>query len=226
VDGDHNNFAPRVGFAYQWKPKWVFRGGWGIFYGGRDQNQQVTAFAENNPNTPAVLSQNITAAGTVAPPITLGSPVEVSASPASLDAFTPERPLARTMRSQAFHDARFPMVQQVNFSIQFQPYDSWLIATSFSGTYGRDLASNFININQVPWEYALDGRNKQEFRPVSNVNGVVIPVFSKATNNYNAFNVRVEKRFSHGLNFLVNYSIQKNLETNRRPYRCIRGLCR
>ncbi len=213
VDGDHNNWAPRAGFAYTLSPKWVIRGGYGIFFGNRDQNQQITAFGENNPNTPAVISPLITASETVAPPITIGSPIEVSASPASLDGFTPENPLSRTVRTQGFHDARFPMVHQANFSVQFQPIESWLIAASYSGTYGRDLSSNFININQVPWEYALDGRNTQEFRPVNQVNGVVIPIFSKATNNYNAFNLRVEKRFSHGLSFLANYSIQKNIET-------------
>jgi hypothetical protein len=213
VDGDHNNWAPRVGFAYTWTNKWVVRGGYGFFYGNRDQNQQITAFGENNPNTPAVISPNITADGTVAPPITIGTPIEVSASPASLDGFTPQNPLSRTVRSQGFHDARFPMVQQANLSIQFQPLDTWLIAASYSGTFGRDLATNFINQNQVPWEYAMDGRNKQEFRPVNRINGVVLPIFSTGKNYYHAFNLRLEKRFSHGLSFLANYSIQKNIET-------------
>ncbi len=211
VDADHNNFAPRVGFAYQMTPKFVIRGGYGIFYGGRDQNQEITQIAGNNPNIPAIFSPNITADGTVSPPITIGSEVRAGANPASLDAFTPENPLARTTRTAAFHESDFPYVHQMNFSLQFQPYDTWLVATSFSGTYGRDLASAFININQVPWEFALDGRNKQEFRPVNQINGVVIPVFSNARNNYNAFNFKVEKRYSHGLSFLLNYSIQKNI---------------
>jgi outer membrane receptor protein involved in Fe transport len=50
VDGDHNNFAPRIGFAWQALPKLVVRGGYGIFYGERDQNQQVTQFSGNLPN--------------------------------------------------------------------------------------------------------------------------------------------------------------------------------
>src|SRR5262249_14562975 len=35
-----------------------------------------------------------------------------------------------------------------------------------------------------------------------------------ANNKYHAFNLRVDKRFSHGFNFLANYTISKNLETN------------
>ena len=212
VDGDHNNIGPRVGLAYQWKPKWVFRGGYGIFYGLRDQNQQVTQFAGNNPNTPSIVSPNVSASLTVTPPYNIGTPVAVNPDSSSLSSFTADKPLARTIRSQGLHDARFPRLQQVNFSIQFQPHELWVIETSFSGAYGSDLASIFVNVNQVPFEYALDGRAIQRLRPWPNVNGTVIPSFSTATNNYNAFNVRLEKRFSYGLSFLMNYTIQKNLE--------------
>jgi hypothetical protein len=126
-----------------------------------------------------------------------------------LSAFTIDKPLARAIRSQGLHDARFPELKQVNFSVQFQPRDSWLIETSFSGAYGSDLASIFVNMNQVPFEYALDGRAVQRLRPFPNVNGSVIPSFSNASNNYNAFNLRVEKRYSHGLNFLMNYTSRR-----------------
>src|SRR5207237_3327949 len=71
VDGDHNNFGPRAGFAYQATSKLVLRGGYGLFYGERDQNQQVTQFSGNPPNVPVVSSPTITAANTVAPPYTL-----------------------------------------------------------------------------------------------------------------------------------------------------------
>ena len=67
-------------------------------------------------------------------------------------------------------------------------------------------------MNQVPFAYALDGRNVQRLRPYPMVNGTVIPTFSKAKSNYNAFNLRVEKRHRNGLNFLTNYTWQKNME--------------
>jgi hypothetical protein len=212
VDPDHNNIGPRVGFAYQLRRRWVLRGGYGIFYGLRDQNQEVTQIAGNNPNTPALIVPTVSAATTVAPPYTISTPVQAAPSVLTLDAFTADRPITRTIRSQGFHDARMPRLQQFNFSIQFQPAEAWLIETSYQGARGSDLASIFINRNQVPFEYALDGRNTQRNRPYPMVNGAVIPTFSIATSNYNAFNVRVEKRYSYGLNFLANYTIQKNLE--------------
>ncbi|MBK5293099.1 MAG: TonB-dependent receptor [Acidobacteriia bacterium] len=212
VDADHNNIGPRIGFAYQLKRKWVLRGGYGIFYGLRDQNQEVTQIAGNNPNTPALIAPVVTASATVAPPYTINTPVQAGPSQATLDGFTAQSPLTRTIRSQGFHDARFPMLHQYSFSIQFQPRESLLIETSYQGALGRDLATLFINVNQVPFEYALDGRNIQSRRPYPMVNGTVIPSFSKAKSNYNAFNLRVEQRYNSGLSFLLNYTIQKNLE--------------
>src|SRR2546429_4170664 len=59
-----NNFAPRVGFAYQVNPKLVVRGGWGMFYNGFENRgyspnigenypfQFQFNFPEPNPNTP------------------------------------------------------------------------------------------------------------------------------------------------------------------------------
>jgi hypothetical protein len=212
VDGDHNNIGPRAGFAYQVSRRWVLRGGYGLFYGLRDQNQEVTQIAGNNPNTPALIAPVVSAPRTVAPPYTLNTPVQAGPSAATLDGFTAESPLTRTIRTQGFHDARFPLLHQYNFSIQFQPQESLLIETSYQGALGRDLASLFINRNQVPFEYALDGRNAQRFRPYPMVNGTVIPTFSTATSNYNAFNLRVEQRYRAGVSFLLNYTVQKNLE--------------
>ncbi len=212
VDGDHNNFGPRAGFAYQAGRRWVMRGGYGIFYGLRDQNQEVTQIAGNNPNTPALIAPVVNASRTVAPPYTINSPVLAGPTATTLEAYSAAAPLARTIRSQGFHDARFPMLDQYNFSIQFQPAEALLIETSYQGARGRDLATLFINVNQVPFEFALDGRNVQARRPYPMINGVVIPSFSKAKSNYNAFNLRVEKRHRNGLNFLANYTWQKNME--------------
>src|SRR5215475_1371428 len=105
-----------------------------------------------------------------------------------------------------------PMVHQYNFDVQYQLRDTLVIEASYSGLLGRDLSSMFINVNQLPFSAALAGHNKQADRPFPNINGTVIPVFANGSNNYNSMNIRVDKRFSKGFAFLVNYTIQKNLE--------------
>jgi hypothetical protein len=111
----------------------------------------------------------------VTPPYTINTPVQAGPTAITLEAYSAVSPLTRTIRSQGFHDARFPKLDQYNFSIQFQPAAALLIETSYQGARGRDLATLFINVNQVPFEFALDGRNVQARRPYPMVNGTVIP---------------------------------------------------
>jgi len=75
------------------------------------------------------------------------------------------------------------------------------------------LSSLFINENQIPFAQALTGANKQANRPYPNINGTVITTLSTASNDYNSANFRLEKRYSKGLVLLMNYTIQKNLES-------------
>ena len=126
VDGDHNNIGPRAGFAWQVSKKLVLRGGYGLFYGERDQNQQVTQFSGNLPNVPAVSLPSVSATQTVTPPFTINTPIKVVPTDPSLNSFTAANPFVGTIRSAGFHDSRDPMLHQFNFDIQFQyhTYDS------------------------------------------------------------------------------------------------------
>ena len=54
VHGDHRDWGPRAGLAYQISPKLVIRAGYGIFYAMRAQGQQATLFSENTPNIPTL----------------------------------------------------------------------------------------------------------------------------------------------------------------------------
>ena len=214
VDGDHNNIAPRAGFAFQWRPRIVIRGGYGMFYGLRDQNQETTQFSGNNPNTPTLSVPVVTAQNTVTPPMNIGTPIIAAPSDTTLSSFTPERPFVRTIRTQVFNGAKFPLLHQANLSVQFEPRANWLLEATFSMSRGRDLATAFLHGNQVPFSYALDGRNVQRFRPFPNVNGTIPTVDSTGTSSYHAASFKLEKRFASGLSFLVNYTVQKNMETN------------
>ncbi|HEY1950947.1 MAG TPA: TonB-dependent receptor [Bryobacteraceae bacterium] len=213
VNGDHNNFGPRAGFAFQATSKLVLRGGYGLFYGARDQNQQVTQFSGNLPNVPTVSLPNVSAAQTIAAPFTINTPIKVVPTDPSLASFTPTSPFVGTIRTAGFQDSNDPMLHQFNFDIQYQLTHTILLEASYSGAIGRDLSSLFINENQIPFAQALTGTNKQANRPFSYINGTVLTTFSNASNNYNSANFRLEKRYSKGLAMLVNYSIQKNLES-------------
>ncbi|HUQ90282.1 MAG TPA: TonB-dependent receptor [Bryobacteraceae bacterium] len=210
--GDHNNFSPRFGLAYQVNRKLVLRSGYGIFYGLRDQNDQTTLFAQNIPNVPTLAAPTITAAGTLTPPITVRSPIQLSPTDPTLSEFSAARPAAFTIQTISINNVPYPYLQQWNFSLQYELGGNWLVETSYSGAKGTKMSTR-NNIGQVPFEYALDGRNTQAFRGVPKVNGIQGVSAADANNRYHAFNVKVEKRFSRGFNLLANYTISKNLET-------------
>jgi Carboxypeptidase regulatory-like domain/TonB dependent receptor len=211
VQGDHNNVGPRIGFAYQLSPKLVVRSGYGIFYTERDQNQQVTQFSGNPPNVPTITLPTVSPTQTVSPPFTINTPFQVVPTNVSLSSFTPANPYVGSFRTQSFNNARDPMLHQWHFDLQYQATQTLLFEASYSGALGRDLATLFLNENQIPFSSALAGYTQQANRPFPNINGTVLAIFSTATSDYNAMNLKVEKRYSHGLSLLANYSWQKNL---------------
>jgi outer membrane receptor protein involved in Fe transport len=211
--GDHNNWAPRLGIAYQATPSLVIRTAYGIFYGLRDQNDQTTNFYGNIPNVPLTVNPLITASGTVSPPYTVNTPITLSPIDPKLSEYSAARPAAFTIQTIDFSNVPAPYVQQWNFTMQYQLGRSWLVEAAYAGAKGTKLGAR-TNLNQVPFEYALDGRNTQAFRRMPKINGTGGYSAGDANNKYHAFNLRVEKRFSAGFNFLANYTISKNLETN------------
>jgi hypothetical protein len=213
VQGDHNNWGPRFGAAYQVSSKLVVRGGYGVFYGLKDQNQQITQFSGNAPNIPTISLPNISATQTLSPPFTISTPIVALPAGTSLSSFTAANPIASSFRTQSFTDARNPMLMQYNLDFQYQLSRTVVLETSYSGAKGTDLATLFYDQNQIPFSQALAGLNKQANRPYPNINGQILTVFSTATSNYNAMNIKFEKRPSHGLSALANYTWQKNLET-------------
>jgi hypothetical protein len=213
VDGDHNNLAPRLGFAYSLSRKWTIRGGGGFFFSRREQNQGVTQIGSNIPNVPALVFPNITAGSTITPPVTIGSPIVVGPSDPALKGFTPQNPLAFTGRTPEFHNSPNPYVSQWNFSVQRELTQNLLVEVSYSGLKGTKLISR-RNLNQIPLDFALKGANLQANRPYPTLNGSAGVDAAIANNFYNALNVRVEKRYSMGLNFLMNYTWAKNIESN------------
>jgi outer membrane receptor protein involved in Fe transport len=213
VDGDHNNFAPRLGIAYQVTPKFIIRSGAGMFYARRDQNQQVTQFGGGIPNTPLVIFPNVSASATVTPPATINTPLQLGATDPNYSGFSAANPVSYLIRTADLHNNPNPYVFQWNWSMQRELFRDLLVEAAYSGEKGTKMVSR-INFNQIPIEAAMAGRTAQSDRPVPFVNNTIGYDAAISNNIYNALNLRVEKRMRHGLNFLFNYTWSKNLESN------------
>jgi hypothetical protein len=212
VDGFNKNFAPRFGFAYNASNRWTVRGGAGVFYGQRSPNQQTTVFGSNPPNAPAVFTPAVNATTTVTPPMTISTAIQVGPSTADLSPFTPANTLGLLIRTADFTNSRPAQIYQWNLGIQYQLAKDMVLEAAYAATRGTRLTTR-VNLNQISWERALAGFTTQADRLFPNVGNQVVMDSAMGNNHYHALNLRAEKRLSAGLNFLVNYTWSKNLES-------------
>jgi hypothetical protein len=214
VHGDHRDWGPRAGLAYQISPKLVIRSGYGIFYAMRAQGQQATLFSENTPNIPTLILPVITATGTVTPPYTISTPIATVPSVDSLAGFTAANPYNIQIKTQSLLHGLMPRLMQYNLDLQYQLTRTLLLEASYSGSKGDHFASGNIDENQIPFSAALNGNGKvtQAQKPFPNMGSNVLTLLSIATSNYNALNIKVQNQMSHGLEFLANYTWQKDLQ--------------
>jgi outer membrane receptor protein involved in Fe transport len=213
VNPDHNNFAPRLGFAYSATSKFTIRSGAGIFFSRKEQNQGVTQIGANIPNTPAVLFPVVSASATVAPPVTISTPLQVGQTDPDFKGVTAANPVSFNTRAPDFLNVPAPYIAQWNFSLQYALTQDLMMEVSYSGTKGTKLIAR-QNLNQIHLEDALAGRTAQADRPYPHINNTVGIDAAIANNIYNALNIRLEKRYRFGLAFLTNYTWSKNIESN------------
>ncbi len=213
VKGDHNNFAPRFGIAYSPFRKFTVRSGVGIFFARREQNQETTQFGGNIPNAPLLVFPSISASGTLTPPVNLSTPLVTSPSDATLSSFTPTRPLSTLIRTSDIANSANPYTAQWNFSLQFEALRDTVFELAYSGLAANRLVSR-VNLNQIPWDVAIAGRNQQIHRMFPNLSNAVGLDSATGRSTYHSLLFRVEKRMSNGINVLANYTWSKNMEIN------------
>lgn len=212
VEGFHKSFAPRFGFAASISNHWTVRGGAGVFYGQRSPNQQTTVFGSNPPNAPTVITPTVSANGTITPPMTISTPIQVGPTSADLSTFTPTNPLGLLIRTADFTNSRPAQIYQWNLGIQYQLAKDLVLEAAYAASRGTRLTLR-VNLNQIPWERAMAGFTTQADRLFPNVGNQVVMDSAMGNNDYHALNLRAEKRLGYGLNFLVNYTWSKNLES-------------
>jgi hypothetical protein len=89
------------------------------------------------------------------------------------------------------------MLQQYNLSVQYEVIRNLLVEASFAGSRGVHWVQR-VDLNQVPFSFALQGANTHANRPFPFLASSVGLDTANVSNWYNSANVRVEKRYSHG----------------------------
>ncbi len=240
INPDLNNFAPRIGLAYAISSKLVLRGGYGIFYGGQENGPFSNPSPGFNPpflssenfSTPcaapsansAQLDCSISAANNGGLPLNVLS--------AGFPAASLTDPNAPELYSLDPHLVT-PYTQQWHLGLEYQLPADTVLELSYAGSRGSKLFA-FYNGNQAVAVPGTDSLPTAPRRPANdaapgatgpctladggaNCNpalDVMIDTFrSNAFSNYNSLQVRLEKRYSRGLQFEVAYTFAHALDT-------------
>jgi hypothetical protein len=247
INPDLNNFAPRVGLAYQFSNKLVLRTGYGIFYGGQENGP----FSNPSPGfNPPFLSSEAFSTPCAAPFANPAGGMDCSISSAN-NGGLPLNVLSQGFPSASLSDPNAPELysldprlvtpytQQWHLGFEYQLPADTVFEVSYAGSRGLKLFA-FYNGNQaVPvlgtdslptaprrpaqnsdWPGAAgpcDLNPANNYADASNCNpalDVAIDTFrSNAFSNYDSLQVRLEKRYSHGLQYEAAYTFAHALDT-------------
>jgi hypothetical protein len=184
--------APRFGFAWAPKDKWVVRGGYGIFY------QLILG------NTPQGLHYTVPFSSTYT---IVGNGTTINTDNALVSGLVANVPAFSALS----YNMKNGMVQQFSLGFQHELPLGIVLDTSYVGTRGKhiDMAENFNT--PVPGPGAVQAR-----RP--NPTYAAITIFGPATSSeYDGLEVRLEKRLSKGLQILSSYTWARSFDNAGTP---------
>ena len=196
VHRDYNNFAPRVGLAYQLNPKTVVRSGFGVFF-GRDEVIGITRRLNSNP--PFVTSATYTgdqnkpafllATGFPANALTLsGGSTDVNSFPFNFST---------------------PYVIQWNFNAQRELPKGFVAQLSYTGSEAHKMFE-VVNVNQA-FPGTGDVNARRPYKGFSNIQYYAPLVNS----NYHALLGKLERRFTNGMSVLASYTYGHSIDDGR-----------
>ena len=199
INPDKNNFAPRLGLAYQLNSDTVLRTGYGRFYMLFERAGSEDQLALNLPN---LVQNNVTAANnnSTANNIRLRTGFNLSLNPASVD--------PRLVRLRAINpEAVMPSIDQWNLGVQRLLPGSLVVTADYVGTKGTHL-SVLRNLNQQLFNAAGVGTGVIPYPSL----GPIEYRDNGGNSNYHGGELTLEKRFSRGFSFRTAYTYSKSID--------------
>jgi hypothetical protein len=232
---DLNNFGPRVGFAYNAGLGMVVRAAYGILYAPSPVQAAGPSGAmgldgyRTTTNMTTTLDSGRTVYANLDNPFPNGYnlPVGSALSPLTL--------LGQSISESVFDAYVNPYIQEWNFNVQKKLPGSTVFEIAYVGNRGVHLVDGDVNINysQLPASYMQYGAKLTQSvpnpfygiitdptsplsqptiswgtlqRPFPQYNGISSFRKPQADSIYHAMTMRVDRRFSKGMTFLVSYT--------------------
>lgn len=228
INGDNqNNFAPRVGFAWQILPnstRLALRGGYGI-YSSTPTALSIFGDSRSVPWTILFVNPGI-------PPLSSSTfqnpfPFPFFPSPLTPDSALPQFVPFSTRQQflqNLFSDQHFRpgYVQEMSLNLQTALAANYLVEIGYVGSRGLHLARSLL-INQAGLASPSNPIRGLTADTVANVNqrvpygGLTATALNDTDSGgaswYNALQASLTKRFSSGLQFLASYTFSRALDT-------------
>jgi hypothetical protein len=200
LNNDLHTFAPRLGLAYDptGSGKLAIRAGYGWFYEAQDGNIDEALTGQQ----PFVNQVVITPPQSFTNPFA-GQPVF---NPNAIGSFSP--PVFYNGFSKNNVNG---LVQQWNFTVERQLPGSTLIRAGYVGSKGTHL--QILNdVNPGVYEPGATEANLNQRRPYGSNFSDIILMQSVGNSTYHAFQLTIEKRWSHSFSVLANYTWEKSID--------------
>ncbi|MGO8719934.1 MAG: carboxypeptidase regulatory-like domain-containing protein [Acidobacteriaceae bacterium] len=197
-DAYHDEWMPRLGFAWQIYPKIVLRGGYGItdYMEGTGSNLRLTQnapFLNQFSNSPLIPTTN-----------TPGVPLSVTTG------FTGTGAVAQTTYRAWAKNLRPTAVHQFNLTTQYLINNETTAQVGYVGEIGQRLvvpvAANQWATSGVP--------TSAPFYNLVGSNGSIVLTETEGVENYNAMQAVLHRQQANGLEFTLNYTWSKSMTNN------------
>ncbi|MDQ6676783.1 MAG: carboxypeptidase regulatory-like domain-containing protein [Acidobacteriota bacterium] len=208
--GSYNNFSPRAGFAYDLTGdgKTSIRGGAGIFYDAIQDGIFNNRFVDVTPFSPQFsLTQP---QGSFSNPLLGLTNPYPSPFPPPKDSAFPGPVLVITYDPSHGGKELTPVVYQWNMIVERQFRADWLARVAYVGTQSRHLLES-LELN--PAVYTPGSKLSTDARRAFQPYGSISQATQDINSGYNSLQLTLQKRYSHGLTVLANYTWSKSIDT-------------
>lgn len=203
VDSDFNNFAPRVGLAYQATSRLVVRSAFGMFYNGEESGPYSNPSPGFNP--PFFVSESFVGPCSL-PSYNAAQDCSVPGLSSVSQGFPANAltdPNTPTLFSIDPH-IRTPYTMQWHATVQYQASQNSLIEVAYVGSKGTKLYT-YLNANQaVPTDDPSAPSAPR--RPFPFIDSSIGYLNSAGNSEYDALQAKLQHRFGNGFSFLANYT--------------------
>jgi hypothetical protein len=191
---NHKDWAPRLGIAYRFTEKTVFRAGGGIYY----NPNQTNSYTFLNINPPYTTQLSCVVSPGLTPP-TLSNPFGSAG-------VCPTSPTAGTVYTDPYNQPT-PRMNQWSAALERQLWNGGGFEVQYLGSHSYHLdRSYYNNAPLVPGPGAVNSR-----RP-NPLFGVIRTIADDEIANYESMSLVFHQRMSHGLQMLASYTWSHTLD--------------